>query len=475
MRAQSAPGFSLALSVLALAASAANAADKPPKGVDATQLLRTEEARVEKKIHRVSPSIFVATGYALCAVGFIVGTDGVIVIDPGHSPKIAAELRAEFAKISDKPVKGIIYTHGHPDHAMGTKGFLNGADEVAIWARSNFGSEMRDNKIWDRSSFPRPVDMQGRGLPPGERISLNGPVKPLALNQRGGGPGARPAANPGGPPMRIPRLFPPTDRFADAEKSLNIAGVDLKLVAAPGETADQLYIWFAKEKVLFAGDNVFHTWPNVYPLRGVERSIRDWTASLEKMAAENPEIIVAGHGNPVTEDATLHLANRVRAMKWAYTKTLEGAKKGLTPDELIGYAVLPKELRDLDYLRSYYGSYEGTVRAIYNQAVGWFDGNPLTLYQQPPKTEAERVAKWMGGIERMQAWARHAEKTGDFQSAAKLGQMWLALDPASREAKKIYADGLEGLSKTTLNMPMRNYALAYATKLRRELAAEKAE
>ncbi len=449
---------------LALSSQSVLAADKPPVGQNAIDILRAEEARVNKTIQQVSPSVYVATGYALCAVAMIVGEDGIIIIDPGQSPKIAATLRKEFAKISDKPVKAVIYTHGHPDHAMGTPGFIKDEGNVAIWARANFGSETSENQLMDRSSFPRAVDMQGRGLPPGKRISLNGPVTLMTLANRERG-------NRAGPAMRMPRLYPSTDTFSDERKSLSIAGVDLELVAAPGETSDQIYIWFGDEKVLFAGDNIFHTWPNVYPLRGVERSIRQWTTSLEKMAAENPEVIVAGHGNPVTENVDAHMANRIRAMKWVYSKTLEGAKKGLTPDQLVSYAALPEDLAQLDYLHSYYGSYEGTVRAIYSQAVGWFDGDPLSLYREPPEKVASRTAKWMGGIDRLKVWTRHAIKTKDYQSAAELAQMWLALEPSSKEAKMLFADGLEGLSSTTINLPMRNYALAYATKLRKELEA----
>lgn len=53
----------------------------------------------------------------------------------------------------------------------------------------------------------------------------------------------------------------------------------LELVAAPGETADQLYVWLPDEDVMFTGDNVFDTWPNVYPLRGVSLTTRHYSTS----------------------------------------------------------------------------------------------------------------------------------------------------------------------------------------------------
>ena len=67
----------------------------------------------------------------------------------------------------------------------------------------------------------------------------------------------------------------PTHTFHAERVSLEIAGVELELVAAPGETADQLYVWLPEQRVIFAGDNYYQSWPNVYPLRGTaQRSMR---------------------------------------------------------------------------------------------------------------------------------------------------------------------------------------------------------
>lgn len=64
----------------------------------------------------------------------IVGDDGIIVVDTGISPLHSQRLLAEFRKISDKPVRAIIFTHGHPDHTNGARVFV-GNDKPDIWAR----------------------------------------------------------------------------------------------------------------------------------------------------------------------------------------------------------------------------------------------------------------------------------------------------------------------------------------------------
>ena len=49
---------------------------------------------------------------------FLVTDEGVIVADP-LNPKAAGLLRKEISKITDKPVKYVIYSHNHHDHISG--------------------------------------------------------------------------------------------------------------------------------------------------------------------------------------------------------------------------------------------------------------------------------------------------------------------------------------------------------------------
>ena len=47
---------------------------------------------------------------------FIVARDGVIVVDPGGSLQVGAELVKKIRKVTDKPVIAILNTHIHGDH-----------------------------------------------------------------------------------------------------------------------------------------------------------------------------------------------------------------------------------------------------------------------------------------------------------------------------------------------------------------------
>lgn len=438
-------------------AQAAVAGDKAAG--DATEQLRGWSQLVEQRLFQVGSRVHTAVGYTLSANSMIVGEDGLIIIDPGHAPALSAKVRAEFERIADKPVAAIILTHGHGDHFGGATAFLDEGRDIPIWARSNFGAEMRTNREAGLTAWRRPAETQGGDLPPAQQIRFNGPIQAMTPQQR-----ATMMAQGSG------RMVRPTHRFAEDQIELTIAGVPLKLVAAPGETSDQLYIWLPEDGVLFAGDNVFHSWPNVYPLRGASRSIRDWADSLDKMIQEQPRFVVAGHGNPLLENAVQQLTNRRDAMRWLYDRTIEGMQRMMTPDDLVAYAQLPERFASLDYLQPYYGSWEGTIRQIYAQRVGWFDGNPLNLHRETSLQQAQRMARLLGGEEALAAKAREAAQAGDALGAAQLAQHLLRLQPQRSDAKRMLADALEALARDTLNMPMRNYSLSYALQLREQMA-----
>ena len=107
---------------------------------DATTRLRALNSEFREDIVRLADGVYTAVGYTVSNVSMIVGSDGVIIVDTGVSPLHAQRILAEFRKISDKPVRAIIFTHGHGDHTNGARVFV-GNDQPEIWARSNFGSE----------------------------------------------------------------------------------------------------------------------------------------------------------------------------------------------------------------------------------------------------------------------------------------------------------------------------------------------
>lgn len=80
-----------------------------------------EDAFVQRGAHE--PMLPSNLGH-VANVGFVIGDDGVAVIDSGGSALHGQALRAAIRNLTDRPIRYVIATHVHPDHLFGHAAFL---------------------------------------------------------------------------------------------------------------------------------------------------------------------------------------------------------------------------------------------------------------------------------------------------------------------------------------------------------------
>ena len=416
------------------------------------QQLERQSKQFEKTIIKLADGAYTAVGHSGSNVSMVVGRDGVIIVDTTPSTSAAQGIRSEFRKLSDQPVAAIIYTHGHRDHVGGASVFAD-RDEPQIYARDNFRPLLRGQKqLLGPIIDERSVRQFGRKLKPHtERINLG--VAPAVNPTKGFGAG----------------YLPPTKSFSEQRLSVEIAGIRVELVQAPGETDDQLYVWLPKQKILFSGDNFYQAFPNLYAIRGTPyRDVRKWSDSLDEMVNEGAEVLVPGHTRPIfgAKSVQQALSDYRDAIRFVHDKTVEGMNKGLTPDELVGYVKLPKHLATRSYLIEFYGRVDWAVRSVYSGYLGWFDGNPSNLRPLQPTEEAKRIAEMVGGPTALLREAEVAAAIGQHQWVLQLTDHLRQLDAHGAKAKKLRFDALVALAEQQVNAPARNYYLSSARELR---------
>lgn len=192
--------------------------------------------------------------------GFVVTSDGVIVIDALATPALAKKLVLEIRKVTKKPIRRVILTHYHADHIYGLQTFK--ALGAEIWAQ-RAGTEYLASDVAK------------------ERMA-----------------------------QRREALFPWVDEhtqlvsadvWLDKDTSFKLGGITFTLRhVGPAHSPEDLAIMVENDGVLYAGDLAFR---GRTPFVG-DADSKAWIAGLDKLLVLKPKVMVPGHGASSEHAAT---------------------------------------------------------------------------------------------------------------------------------------------------------------------------
>ncbi len=222
------------------------------------------------QVKALSGGAYWTSGGAGGNTGFIVGADGVIVIDAKMTADSAKEFLAEIAKVTPKPVTHVILTHSDPDHVNGLVGFPKG---LTIIAQENCKKEMEDALAAAAAAAAANAGRQGGG--------------------GRGGAGANMAAL---------RDYLPTQTVSKPSEDMTIDGVKLRLLHfAPGHTSGDLMVYLPDQKILYTGDILTMQFASPFVHREKNGTPQGMIANLKGMLALNVDTYVPGHGDLQTK------------------------------------------------------------------------------------------------------------------------------------------------------------------------------
>lgn len=416
-----------------------------------------------KQVYKLGKSVHVAVGWDLANIIMIEGDDGIVIVDTGLDLGRAREMLAEFRKITQKPVKAIVYTHHHVDHINGAKAFASDDDIRAGRVRIIAHDSLMEN-----------VQRQGGTIGPilGVRSAYSFGAALGAADMEGMNGGIGPNVG-----HAVQGSFlAPTETFGDRLET-TIAGIRLEMVHVPSEAPDEIAIWLPDQRVLLSAEVIQdHTFPNMHTLRGATyRDPVKWFKSIDRLRGFKADAMGLQHGPPVEGAAEVErvLVTYRDGIQFVHDQTVRYMNKGLTPEELAQVVKLPAHLGGTKpWMEEFYGTVSHSVRQIYQGYLGWFQGDPLKLDPIPPVESAKRHVALMGGRDKVMAAAREAYDKSDFQWAAELATYVIRIDQKDRDARALKANAFRELGYAQININWRNWYLMSALELAGDLDIE---
>ena len=208
-------------------------------------------------VKKIGEGIYAAIGAdggkAGSNAGFIIGSNGVVVVDTFEDVAPARDLLAEIRKITNLPIRFVVNTHYHLDHTGGNAVFAQAG--ATILAQRNLRGWLRTENLKFFGANPKP-----------EQKAM---VEALVL---------------------------PDETYSDAV-DIYLGTRQIQVRYMLGHTGGDSVVTVPDADVVFAGDLVWQKHlPNL-----IDATTSDWVKTLDKLLADHPAAtFVSGHGDVAT-------------------------------------------------------------------------------------------------------------------------------------------------------------------------------
>jgi cyclase len=260
--------------------------------------VRAQEASTDSLLFTIKPlgnNVFAAVAKPKSSAGsnagFVIGDDGVAVIDTFQDAAAARQLLAEIQKLTKLPVKFVVNTHYHLDHVTGNGVFAQAG--AVIIAHKNV-------RTWIHTEN---LKFFGKDIKPEDKARVEGLVAPNLVY--------------------------------DSALELFLGSRRVVVRYFPGHTGGDSVVSVPDANVYFCGDLFWNkTLPNL-----IDASTEKWIASDLKIADEGPKAtFVPGHGEVGTAAEVRAMAGYITDLREALSQPVKDRLK----DDALVNAVVPQ-------------------------------------------------------------------------------------------------------------------------------------
>jgi glyoxylase-like metal-dependent hydrolase (beta-lactamase superfamily II) len=235
---------------------------------------------------RVADNVFYFQSdvYAQVTAGAVIGPNWAVIIDTLAIPEETLQIRDFIEQELNLPIRYVINTHYHADHAWGNC-FFPGATVIA-------------------HTLSR------------KQLATRGQLSLVEARKQN-------------PSFRKVKIVLPQLTFEDSYLILRVGKKTLSMFPLPGPCSDNIGVLVEEDRVLFAGD-AFMALPYI-----VDGNIDDTIASLKKISKMGLENVVPGHGDIVLRGEIDGVVKENLAYLSALRKAVRKAARRKYPQEIL--------------------------------------------------------------------------------------------------------------------------------------------
>jgi cyclase len=284
------------------------------------------------RFNQVKPGVYHAVGTgALAVVGnssIIVNDNDVIVVDDHASPAAASVLLEELKEITNKPVRTVINTHFHYDHAHGNQVFASDVEiigheftrEMLLGGKSAQMPLYRDYV----AGIPRQIEELKKRIaaePDAARKATLQTQLQVAENNRASQAELKPT------PPNVTLQTRMTLHRGDRDIEIRFLG--------RAHTAGDVVVFLPKERVVITGDLLTAALSNMS-----DAFVNEWPATLDELKKLDFDTVLPGHGEAFTDKAKIDYFQAYLRDVWTEVSRLK--QQGVSAEEAAKRADLTK-------------------------------------------------------------------------------------------------------------------------------------
>ncbi|MBZ5583771.1 MAG: hypothetical protein LAQ30_16480 [Acidobacteriia bacterium] len=368
-----------------------------------------------------------------------------MIVNPGGSANEATSIKSKLGPyIAGKILRPLITVDAYPQSIWGSSVWTHNSPSAVVYASGLFDDALQEQFFVETEFTQRNQRTYGTFLPWGSDAFLG----------LGSGKEDR-AVPPQSFTYPLVRIYTKTD--------ISLDGNTISLIPTDAVMNGSLMVNLPGPHILIVGNSGTYL-SDAGSIVRPNTNVTAWIDNLDYMRTVGASILVPVHGKPVigASEVLSAILTQRDSLQYIRDQTVIKINQHIPLDDIAATMVFPESLANSPYAREFTSRISAIVRNVYQHYMGWFNGDPASLYAMDTTNRARRLIALAGNDNKALQYAQKCitEHTLDgAQNALEVAGALVKVSP-SEEARAIYIQALKMLALSEKSAHYRNYYLS---------------